>query len=388
MRNPDDLLLAEAGVVDLILGGHDHVLLKRLVRSTWVLKSGTDFKVFYRPHPSVAAILNYTLLAVVVALPVVSHIALLLCRPAKIELLHLGPFRVARPQRARRRAHAPLRHLRPAGASALCALCCGQARLARSEVDKVCRSVFVAAGRALCFHTNARNRSGQFCFRCQYVVAVAPSFFVCCVQRLTSNACCSFSPACVVTHVMDADIGLVNSGSFRSDALHPEGSVTLGMIDTILPYKDQVFVAEYSGAELLQRLECSVGQYPHLVGGFCQVSGISFSFDPRRERGSRILRDTVMCTSSKGTMLPIDDEERYRCALKTWIFYGNDGFPGSDESKVIRRSDRPLPELLAKYIAQVKTAGDEDMPQVSPQVEDRIQCVCPDETLLRAYRRL
>lgn len=47
MREPNDLKLAEKtppGLIDLILGGHDHFYSCQKVNSTYVLRSGTDFK--------------------------------------------------------------------------------------------------------------------------------------------------------------------------------------------------------------------------------------------------------------------------------------------------------------------------------------------------------
>lgn len=49
MRQPDDDRLArEVDGIDLILGGHDHVLRTARVGGKWVVKSGTDFKVRFR----------------------------------------------------------------------------------------------------------------------------------------------------------------------------------------------------------------------------------------------------------------------------------------------------------------------------------------------------
>ncbi len=47
MREPNDIKLAEKtppGLIDLILGGHDHYYSCRKVNSTYILRSGTDFK--------------------------------------------------------------------------------------------------------------------------------------------------------------------------------------------------------------------------------------------------------------------------------------------------------------------------------------------------------
>lgn len=48
MRQPDDDRLArEARDVDIILGGHDHVLCNKFINGRYVVKSGTDFKVSF-----------------------------------------------------------------------------------------------------------------------------------------------------------------------------------------------------------------------------------------------------------------------------------------------------------------------------------------------------
>lgn len=48
MRTPDDERLAqEANDVDLILGGHDHILFKKRINGRYIVKSGTDFKVSF-----------------------------------------------------------------------------------------------------------------------------------------------------------------------------------------------------------------------------------------------------------------------------------------------------------------------------------------------------
>lgn len=192
-----------------------------------------------------------------------------------------------------------------------------------------------------------------------------------------------------MANALNADIVLVNSGSFRSDSLHPPGKVTYGMIDTVLPFNDRIVLALYTGKELLELLECSVAQYPQLAGSFCQVSGISFSFDPRREKGNRILRESVLCRNRCRKMLPLDENEEYICAMKTWLFFGNDGFPSSDESKILRRTNSTQSEIVCGYFSQMRGSGTgaDLVPEISPMEEGRIKCLCPDEGLLKAYRQ-
>jgi len=45
MREPSDRRLAhEVPEIDMIFGGHDHTYLVEKVNSTWLVKSGTDFR--------------------------------------------------------------------------------------------------------------------------------------------------------------------------------------------------------------------------------------------------------------------------------------------------------------------------------------------------------
>lgn len=53
MRQSDDEVLARnAKDIDLILGGHEHVLILKNINNRWTVKSGTDFKVRHAACPS------------------------------------------------------------------------------------------------------------------------------------------------------------------------------------------------------------------------------------------------------------------------------------------------------------------------------------------------
>ena len=57
---------------------------------------------------------------------------------------------------------------------------------------------------------------------------------------------------------------------------------------------DPLTVLHISGSQLIEALENGVSQYPKHEGRFPQVSGLTFSFDPRVPSGRRILTNTVM----------------------------------------------------------------------------------------------
>jgi 5'-nucleotidase len=78
-----------------------------------------------------------------------------------------------------------------------------------------------------------------------------------------------------ITNIMlsatDADVALLNSGTLRSDRIHPIGDFRLRDLVSILPMVDNLVVVEVTGSQLLEALENGVSKYPALEGRFPQV---------------------------------------------------------------------------------------------------------------------
>ncbi|XP_012556958.2 5'-nucleotidase [Hydra vulgaris] len=119
-----------------------------------------------------------------------------------------------------------------------------------------------------------------------------------------------------------ADIALLNSGSLRSDALHPAGPFKMKDLFGILPMVDSLVVIKVSGEVLLKVLENSVSQYPKYEGRFLQVSGISFVFNPEMPAGERICKDTVKVHDT----IPLQLNQDYTVVTKIYIASGKDGY--------------------------------------------------------------
>ncbi len=79
-----------------------------------------------------------------------------------------------------------------------------------------------------------------------------------------------------ITNIMlsatDADVALLNSGTLRSDRIHPKGEFRLRDLVAILPMVDNLVVIEVTGAQLVEALENGVSKYPALEGRFPQVN--------------------------------------------------------------------------------------------------------------------
>ena len=87
-----------------------------------------------------------------------------------------------------------------------------------------------------------------------------------------------------VTDVMRArlraDVAIMNGGGIRGNQVLPAGALTKRDINALLPFLNVLVMLEVPGKVLLEVLERSVSVYPREFGGFLQVSGLSFVFDP------------------------------------------------------------------------------------------------------------
>ncbi|XP_053618466.1 snake venom 5'-nucleotidase isoform X2 [Plodia interpunctella] len=136
-----------------------------------------------------------------------------------------------------------------------------------------------------------------------------------------------------------ADLVLLNSGTFRSDQVHPAGEFTLRDLSTIIPMRDPLVVVEASGSTILELLENAVSKYPSLEGRFPQVAGISFAFDPCKAPGQRVAEQVVKIGDEY-----LQREQNYRLAVKQYLSKGNDGFTMLPKCKVLVSEDM-CPEI-------------------------------------------
>ena len=74
--------------------------------------------------------------------------------------------------------------------------------------------------------------------------------------------------------VMGADVAIVNGGGIRDNIY--AGDVTYGDILAAHPYGNLLCAVEATGQQILDALEMGVRSYPDPIGGFQQVSGMTF----------------------------------------------------------------------------------------------------------------
>lgn len=164
----------------------------------------------------------------------------------------------------------------------------------------------------------------------------------------------------------DADVGLMNGGGIRTDTLYFEDATEANPADiskllpfNVFPFGNAVVKLEVDGATIRSALENGVSKVEDGAGRFPQVSGMSYTWDPSAEAGSRI-------TEVQVDGEPLDDEATYTLATNNFLSGGGDGYNMfTDVPRLIDANAGPvLAQLMVDQIS-------EESP-IAPDEEGRI----------------
>ncbi len=88
-----------------------------------------------------------------------------------------------------------------------------------------------------------------------------------------------------------ADVGLLNAGTMRLDDVIEAGPITSYQLESIFLFADETRIVTFplTGTRLREVLENGVSERNLGRGGFLQVSGVHFTYDPSRPTGDRIV---------------------------------------------------------------------------------------------------
>lgn len=142
-----------------------------------------------------------------------------------------------------------------------------------------------------------------------------------------------------------ADVAITNGGGIRASI--PAGDITLGQIITTFPFGNYVVTIEASGQDLIDAMEHGLSVYPETNGAFPQISGMSVTFDPAQEAGSRVVELLV-----KGE--PVDLAATYTLATNNFMAVGGDNYTMFADNKALGEF-AAFDEVLAKYLADYNT---------------------------------
>ncbi|KAL8815080.1 MAG: hypothetical protein Q9223_005744, partial [Gallowayella weberi] len=229
-REPSDVKLAEKtppGLIDLILGGHDHFYGHQMINGAHVLRSGSDFKQLsyieaYR-HPS----------------------------SSSSETSHNSS-----PQWAYRITRRDITRSIPEDQPTL-DLVDKLTSTLKSKLEKPIGYTFAPLDARF---TTVRTRESNL------------GNFICDLMRHTYSTDCAF----------------MAGGTIRGDQVYPPGLLRLKDIMNCFPFEDPVIVIRVRGHAIRAALENSVALVPALEGRYSQISGIRFCYDPALPAGARV----------------------------------------------------------------------------------------------------
>ena len=134
-----------------------------------------------------------------------------------------------------------------------------------------------------------------------------------------------------------ADVAMQNSGGLRADL--PEGIVTEGAIYEVMPFDNTIFSLELTGTEIRSVLEEGLAS-----GRITQVSGIKYSYDLSRPRGSRLL----MLSQADGQ--PIDPTYHYHVVVNNFMAGGGDNNDTLTKGRHRQDTGQNVRDALRDYV--------------------------------------
>jgi 2',3'-cyclic-nucleotide 2'-phosphodiesterase (5'-nucleotidase family) len=147
-----------------------------------------------------------------------------------------------------------------------------------------------------------------------------------------------------------ADAAFLNAGALRLDDILFPGPITNYDLESLFLFADETraVTVPLTGARVRELLERSVSDGVIGKGGFLQVSGVSFAYDPARPSGSRIVGEVVR---PDGEI--IEPRARLQVALPGYLAcHGGDGYAVPEAAGACAGQDSAprTVDLLEAYI--------------------------------------
>ena len=147
----------------------------------------------------------------------------------------------------------------------------------------------------------------------------------------------------------NADAVIINGGTIRTSI--EAGDVTRLQIINVVPFNNIIVTKKITGAELKNALEEGVAYYPVENGGFPDLIGMSYKFDPLKPKGKRIVSITKDGEE-------IDMTKEYIVAMSDYLGKGGDGYPFGDIP--VLNEYESVNEVFVKYLEKGNITSDKN----------------------------
>lgn len=150
-------------------------------------------------------------------------------------------------------------------------------------------------------------------------------------------------------YVTGADVAITNGGGIRASI--EIGDISRKDLVTVFPFGNYVVTKKVTGEAILEALELGASTYPEPLGGFLQVSGITYTIDASKPSGKRI-------SDVKVNGVAIDKKAEYLLATNDFIIAGGDGYTMLADFKV-ENEFGSIEDVLLEYLKEKGTINQE-----------------------------
>jgi len=175
---------------------------------------------------------------------------------------------------------------------------------------------------------------------------------------------------------LKTDIGFLNSGTMRADAIIEKGPLSMHDLMNLLPILEEMCILQLTGQQVLSILENSVSMYPRLEGRFAQVSGIEFIFDAAQPSGKRVLETSIRIDGKA-----LNKDQKYTVGTMDYLRQGKDGYDVLKDAICLADGEMNavLPAIVREHLEAASTRKRklEADGGIKPEVEGRIVCLNP-----------
>ena len=178
----------------------------------------------------------------------------------------------------------------------------------------------------------------------------------------------------IMRNTAGADVAIINGGTIRTSI--KQGHVKVSDVYAVVPFDNYIVSIKLTGQQIRDTLEHGVSAVEDEEGRFPQVAGLTFTYDLKGKKGSRVKEIFIGGT-------PLEAEKEYSVATNDFLAAGGDGYKAfgdsvkasrdyeviggamKDETLVYSDSGRWLRDVVTEHIRAEK--------KVSPKVEGRIK---------------
>lgn len=153
-----------------------------------------------------------------------------------------------------------------------------------------------------------------------------------------------------------ADIAIQNAGGVRIDI--PLGTITVGTVYTLLPFRNVLVRLTMTGAELRQSLEDAVTfvlAASGNTGAFPYAANLRWTVDLNRPANDRF--SALEVKDANGNWVPLDANASYRVMTNDFIAAGQDGYKTLATITGARREDQLFLDYADSFLRYVLSVG-------------------------------